>query len=167
MYRVHRELWVARPREEVFDFFSRAENLERITPAWLRFRMLTPAPVALQVGARIEYRLRIHGMPVRWRTRIEAWDPPHSFVDVQERGSYRLWRHTHRFADLNGGTMVTDDVEYALPLGVLGAVANRLMVARDVAGIFDYRAARIAVEFGSGHSSQAVTQNPKTRPRES
>jgi ligand-binding SRPBCC domain-containing protein len=131
---------VARPLDEVFDFFSSAENLERITPPWMRFRILTPRPIAMKPGARVSYRLRVHGIPVRWLTVIEKWTPPSGFVDVQKEGPYRLWRHTHRFRALDGGTAVTDDVEYALPLGILGRVAHRLQVARDLKEIFDYRA---------------------------
>ena len=142
-HHLHRELWAPQPIAEVFAFFSRAENLERITPSWLRFRMLTAGPVEMRAGTLLDYTLRIHGLPVRWRTRIESWAPPHSFVDVQERGPYRLWRHTHRFREERGGTTMTDDVEYALPLGILGAIANRLVVARDVKSIFDYREEQI------------------------
>jgi ligand-binding SRPBCC domain-containing protein len=143
-HRLHRELWVPQPIEAVFEFFSRADNLGRITPAWLDFRMVTPADVEMRAGTLLEYKLRIHGLPVRWRTRIEEWAPPERFVDVQERGPYRLWRHTHRFVASEGGTTVIDDVEYALPFGVLGRLVNRMFVARDVAEIFDYRVEQIA-----------------------
>jgi ligand-binding SRPBCC domain-containing protein len=149
-HQLHRELWIPQPVGEVFDFFSRAGNLERITPPWLRFRMLTAGPIEMRAGTLLDYRLRIHGLPVRWRTRIESWNPPHSFVDVQERGPYRLWRHTHRFREERGGTAMTDDVEYELPLGILGAIAHRLMVARDVESIFDFRAERIGGLLSSG-----------------
>ncbi len=110
-YHLHREIWVPQPIAPVFDFFSRAENLGRITPSWLNFHMLTPTPVEMRAGTILEYRLRVHGVPIRWRTRIEQWDPPHGFVDVQEKGPYRLWRHTHRFVPSGAGTTVTDDVE--------------------------------------------------------
>ena len=139
----HTELFVPQPIERVFDFFSRAENLGRITPEWLQFQMLTPPDVELRAGTILEYRLRIHGIPVRWRTRITEWDPPHRFVDVQERGPYRLWRHTHRFVEAAGGTSMTDDVEYELPFGILGRIVQWLQVGRDVRAIFEYRAGRI------------------------
>jgi len=139
LHTVHREQWVAHPIGEVFDFFSRAENLERITPPWLGFRILPPEPMELKQGATIAYALRIHGIPVKWLTLIERWEPPREFVDVQEKGPYRVWRHTHRFSPVNGGTLLQDDVEYALPFGLLGRIANRLQVAGDVAKIFDYR----------------------------
>ena len=142
-HHLHREAWVPQPIGEVFDFFSRAENLERITPSWLSFRMLTPSPVEMRAGTLLDYKLRVHGLPVRWRTRIESWYPPHSFIDVQERGPYRLWRHTHRFVEARGGTTVLDDVDYALPFGILGDIVERLIVSRDVRSIFDYRAQQI------------------------
>jgi len=101
----------------------------------------------LKQGATIAYALRIHGIPVKWRTLIERWEPPREFVDVQEKGPYRVWRHTHRFSPVNGGTLLQDDVEYALPFGLLGRIANRLQVAGDVAKIFDYRERRIRELF--------------------
>ncbi len=129
--------------EEVFPFFADAENLERITPRWLGFRVVTPG-VEMREGALIEYRLRLHGVPVRWRTRIEAWDPPHRFVDRQLSGPYRLWHHTHLFEpDGEGGTVMRDVVRYALPFGPFGRLAHRLFVRRDLARIFEYRHAEV------------------------
>ena len=129
--------------EDVFPFFADARNLERITPGWLGFRVLTPG-VEMRAGALIEYRLRLHGVPLRWRTRIEVWEPPHRFVDRQLSGPYRLWHHTHTFEpDGAGGTVMRDVVRYALPLGPLGALAHRLFVRRDLARIFDFRHAAV------------------------
>jgi len=139
-YTLHRELWVPRPCPAVFEFFSRPENLERITPPWMRFRILTPPPIAMREGAAIAYALRVHGIPLRWLTEIERWNPPHEFIDVQAKGPYRLWRHTHRFSEVEGGTCIVDRVEYALPFGPLGRLVHRLQVARDLGRIFDYRA---------------------------
>lgn len=155
-HHIHREILVPKPIGRVFDFFSRAENLGRITPGWLRFRMLTPSPVEMKQGALLEYRLRIHGFPVRWRTRIEEWNPPHSFVDIQERGPYKLWRHTHRFVESASGTTVIDDVEYELPFGWLGTLVNRFQVERDVAEIFDFRAQQIALLLPAGGMGDSV-----------
>ena len=125
---------------EVFPFFGDARNLEAITPPWLGFRVVTPEPVAMAAGTLIEYRLRLRGVPVRWRTRIEAWEPPHRFVDVQLSGPYRLWHHTHTFEPApGGGTTMRDVVRYALPLGPLGALAHRALVKRDLERIFDFR----------------------------
>ena len=143
IYELRREQVIARPLADVFDFFARPENLEKITPPWLRFRILTPLPIAMQQGALIRYALRLRGLPIRWLTEIEAWNPPFEFVDVQRKGPYRLWRHTHRFAAVEQGTVVTDIVEYALPFGVLGRAAHGVLVARDLSRIFDYRAERV------------------------
>jgi ligand-binding SRPBCC domain-containing protein len=147
LYTLYRELWVPHPLPEVFDFFSRAENLELLTPPWLRFRMLTLPPIHMQQGGTIEYALRIHGIPVRWLTEIEHWNPPYEFIDVQLKGPYRTWRHTHRFTAVEGGTSIVDMVRYELPLGMLGRMAHRLQVARDLSRVFDYRAGRVRDRF--------------------
>ena len=108
------ELWLPRPREEVFAFFSDARNLDAITPPWVCFRMLTPAPVEMKAGALIDYKLRVHGIPIRWRSKITEWEPPVRFVDEQLRGPYRLWIHEHEFESRDGGTLVRDYVRYAV-----------------------------------------------------
>jgi ligand-binding SRPBCC domain-containing protein len=126
--------------EEVFPFFGDALNLEAITPPWLGFRVATPRPIAMAPGALIEYRLRLHGVPIRWRTTIAVWEPPRRFVDVQLSGPYALWHHTHDFSvAAGGGTLMRDTVRYALPLGPLGELAHALLVRRDLARIFDFR----------------------------
>ncbi len=129
---------------EVFELFGDAFNLERITPSWLGFRVLTPRPVDMRGGTLLDYRLKLHGVPVRWRTRIERWEPPHAFVDVQLRGPYRLWHHTHTFEPHERGTLMRDVVRYALPLGPLGAIAHLAFVRRDLERIFDFRQAEVA-----------------------
>ena len=137
-----------RPRAEVFPYFGDAANLEAITPPWLSFRILTPLPLAMREGALLDYRLSLHGIPITWRTEITAWEPPHRFVDEQRRGPYRLWVHEHTFEDISGGpggTLATDRVRYAVPFGRL---ANRLLVARDLRQIFDYRNRKIQEVFG-------------------
>jgi ligand-binding SRPBCC domain-containing protein len=128
-----------RPPEDVFPFFADAFNLEAITPAWLHFRVLTPAPVAMAAGTLLAYRLRLHGLPLRWLTRIEVWEPPVRFVDVQLRGPYRLWHHTHTFEPDGDGTLMRDRVRYALPLGPLGELAHAALVRRDLDRIFAFR----------------------------
>jgi ligand-binding SRPBCC domain-containing protein len=133
---------------EVFPFFAEAGNLEAITPPWLRFAIVAPRPGDIQVGTLIEYRLRLHGLPVSWLTRIEEWVPGARFVDQQLRGPYALWHHTHEFEpDGDGGTLMRDTVRYALPYGPLGEVAHRLFVARDLAAIFDFRTQRVRAAF--------------------
>jgi ligand-binding SRPBCC domain-containing protein len=124
--------------EEVFPFFAEARNLERITPPWLEFGVLRADE--MRVGALIEYRLKLHGVPIRWLTRIEEWVPGERFVDSQLHGPYALWHHTHEFvAHGQENTLMRDTVRYALPFGPLGEVAHRLFVKRDVERIFDYR----------------------------
>jgi hypothetical protein len=145
---LEREQRIPRPLDQVFPFFADAGNLEAITPAWLRFSIVPPRPADMRVGALIEYRLRLHGIRVSWLTRIEEWVPSERFVDVQLRGPYALWHHTHGFeADGNGGTLMRDTVRYALPYGPLGQVAHRLFVARDLAAIFDFRTERVRAAF--------------------
>jgi ligand-binding SRPBCC domain-containing protein len=136
---LEREQLVPRPVDEVFDFFARAHNLEQITPPWLRFELLTPAPIAMATGTRIDYRLRVHGVPLRWTSRIEEWESNRAFVDRQERGPYRDWRHRHDFVARGETTVVRDRVRYSLPWGSLGTVAHAAVVRRDLERIFDYR----------------------------
>jgi ligand-binding SRPBCC domain-containing protein len=146
VHTVRREQRLERPIDEVFAFFGDARNLEAITPPLLRFRVMDSGAdaIAMGPGALIRYRLRVRRLPVGWLTAIREWDPPHRFVDEQLRGPYALWHHTHTFEPLAGGaTLMRDVVRYALPLGILGELARRLFVARDVEAIFDYRAKRI------------------------
>jgi len=142
-----REQFLSQTPEEVFAFYADARNLERITPPWLHFRILNDGPIAMQPGTLIDYRIRVRGLPVNWRTRITVWDPPHRFVDVQIRGPYRTWEHTHEFHAVAGGTLVRDLVSYELPAGWLGEMVRRLFVARDVAAIFDHRRTALASIF--------------------
>ncbi|HTX30462.1 MAG TPA: SRPBCC family protein [Solirubrobacteraceae bacterium] len=143
MEQLEREQVVTRPLAEVFAFFARAENLERITPPWLSFRVTTPGPIEMARGTVIDYRLRLHGLPLRWTSRIELWEEGRRFVDRQVRGPYRLWRHLHEFAPVDGGTCVRDRVDYALPLGRAGHRLGRPLVRHDLAQIFDYRRAAV------------------------
>ena len=151
---IRRELWVPRPPAEVFEFFSQARNLELITPPFLNFRVLTPEPIAMRVGALISYRLKIRGIPAGWLTEITRWNPPYEFADFQRKGPNRLWDHTHTFHAENGGTRMVDEVRYALPFGPLGDLVHALLVRRDVELIFNYRNEWIARHFGGpGHQA--------------
>jgi ligand-binding SRPBCC domain-containing protein len=157
MSRIHileRSQVVPLPRPEVFAFFADARNLEAITPDFLRFSILPPVPTWLDEGSRIDYRLSLFGIPFHWRTRIAAWQQGIRFVDVQERGPYALWHHTHTFADVEGGTRVGDRVEYRLPLGPLGEVAHPIMVRRMLGRIFDHRQEQVSRLLGAADGSR-------------
>ena len=138
---------IRRPRKEVFRFFENPKNLERITPAFLKFRIVTPEPIAMVEDARIEYRLALFGLPFGWCTTIESYESPTMFVDRQLRGPYRLWRHTHEFSDFPGGTRMVDRVEYELPFGFLGDLAHAVFVRRTLNRVFDHRERVIAEIF--------------------
>ena len=140
----HKETWLPRALEDVFPFFADAQNLQSITPPWLDFQTLTASDAAIRLGARIDYKLRVHGLPIRWQSEITVWEPPWRFVDEQRRGPYRLWVHEHSFVVRNGGTLVIDDVRYAVPGG---ALVNALFVAPDIEKIFDFRSRRLKELF--------------------
>ena len=144
---VRREQRIPRPVEEVFAFFADARNLAELTPSRLALETLTPGPIVMAAGTRIQYRLSVRHLPVRWTTEIRRWDPPSRFIDVQVSGPYALWHHTHRFEARADGTQMIDVVRYRLPFGMLGRWLNGLVVRRDVERIFDYRSRRIAGIF--------------------
>ena len=141
------ELWLPESRAKVFSFFANARNLETITPPWLNFELLTPGEIRMHAGARIDYRLRVHCFPLRWTTEITTWEPAVRFIDVQRKGPYRRWEHTHTFADLDGGTLCRDEVAYSVPGGRL---VNWLIVRRDIERIFAYRSASLFRHFPPG-----------------
>jgi ligand-binding SRPBCC domain-containing protein len=145
---LEREQLIARPREEVFAFFADAYNLQALTPPWLGFNIRTPGPIEMRPGALIVYRMRLHGLPVRWLTEIEEWEPEARFVDRQVRGPYSLWHHTHTFEDREGATLMRDRVRYALPLGPLGELARLVLVDSDLRRIFDFRREAVARRLG-------------------
>jgi len=141
IFTLEREQLLAGRPDEVFSFFADARNLEAITPPLLRFEVMTPGEIPMRVGTLIQYRLTLRGIGVNWLTSIQEWDPPHRFVDVQVRGPYALWHHTHDFTASDDGkaTIMRDTVRYAIGFGPFGAVAARAFVHRDVASIFDFR----------------------------
>jgi ligand-binding SRPBCC domain-containing protein len=148
VHRLNRHQRLDRPADEVFAFFAQAHNLERITPSWLRFEVRGTNPGGMGEGTLIHYRLRLHGVPLRWTSRIECWDPGRGFVDRQVRGPYRLWHHRHTFTRDGEATVVGDEVHYALPLGPAGELAHGLFVRRDLDRIFDHRQAAVRELLG-------------------
>lgn len=143
--RLDREIWVSRPLSEVFPFFADACNLQELTPPWLSFRILTAPPIEMRAGTLIDYQIKLHGIPMKWRTRIAVWEPPVRFVDEQIQGPYSLWWHEHTFLEKEGATCIADHVSYRAPLHLLSAP---LMVRRQLQRIFDYRRQRIIERFG-------------------
>jgi hypothetical protein len=155
-HEVEYEQWVPQPPEVVFPFFADAHNLETITPPFLRFSVRDVSTDAMGEGTRLRYRLRLRGIPMGWRSVIESWAPPRSFVDRQTRGPYKRWHHTHEFESWNGGTVIRDRIRYEVPLGALGALVAGPMVARDVGSIFAFRRERVAALFGERPVGAAV-----------
>lgn len=147
IYTLTAEQSVPQPLAEVFAFFERPENLAKITPPSLGFVIVTPTPIAMKAGTLIDYTIKVMALRLRWRTLISQYDPPHAFVDEQLKGPYRLWQHRHSFREVEGGTLISDEVTYALPLGILGRIAHSLFVRRQLQGIFAHRARVIGEEF--------------------
>ena len=145
------EIWLPEKRATVFSFFADARNLEAITPPWLKFAIVTPKPIVMYAGSQIDYQLRVHGFPVRWKTEISVWDPPFRFVDKQLRGPYRQWIHTHTFEEKDGGTLCRDHVEYAV---TGGRFIDWLLVRRDVEKIFAYRQEAMLARYSSRSASR-------------
>lgn len=149
-------LWVPAPPAEVFPFFAEAGNLEELTPPWLSFSIRTPRPIEMREGALIDYRLRVRGLPLRWRTRIARWEPPVAFADEQLRGPYKRWFHTHTFVEQDGGTVLGDRVELLPRGGPLAPLVFRLFVRAEVMRIFAFRLRAMAGRFGGDAGSGRV-----------
>jgi ligand-binding SRPBCC domain-containing protein len=132
---VHREAVVPAALADTFAFFSDASNLERLTPPWINFRIRTPLPIEMKEGALIDYQIGLYGMPLPWRTRIDAWEPGSRFIDRQLAGPYRWWHHEHRFEPEGTGTRVIDHVEFV----PRAAWLSSRLVRRDVERIFTFR----------------------------
>jgi uncharacterized protein (TIGR01777 family) len=143
------EQWLPKSVDEIFPFFSEAENLGELTPKFLDFKILSKSTPRIEAGTLIDYQMKIHGIPIRWQTRIEEWKPGQYFSDTQLKGPYKKWHHTHRFLPMKGGTLLTDRVLYQLPMGALGGLAAGWKVRSDVSEIFKYRFKVISERFGS------------------
>ncbi len=143
-------------RDVLFDFFSDAFQLEQITPPWLHFHVTTAAPIDIQAGTLIDYKLKLHGFPIKWRTEISTWDPPFSFTDRQLKGPYYLWEHFHTFEEVEGGTLVSDQVHYR---AIGGAIVHSLFVKNDLMKIFEYRRQRM-IELFTEPAGSSPTSAP-------
>lgn len=143
-----RTIVIKRPREEVFEFFADASNLEQITPPELNFHILTPLPIEMRTGTLIDYQLRLYGFPMKWRTEITLWQPPEVFVDTQLKGPYQKWVHRHTFTEIEGRqTQIDDEVIFRLPLELLSLLGLPL-IRRQLDYIFDYRQKKVAELLG-------------------
>ena len=156
VYRLQTELFVPSSLTDVFAFFADAFQLETITPPWLNFRVLTPRPFEIQKSTLIDYKLRLHMIPIRWQSEISEWEPPYRFVDQQIRGPYTLWYHDHTFEEKDGGTLVRDVVDYSM-LG--GSLVNRFFVQNDLRKIFEYRHKKLREIFGVDDSQSDTEKN--------
>lgn len=141
------EQWIPLSPEVVFEFFCDEKNLEVITPPFLKFKVLNKSTEKIKESTIINYQLSLHGLPMKWKTRIEEWKPPHRFTDVQLKGPYRFWSHSHEFIPMDGGTLLRDQVKYKLPLGILGKLIAYQKVKNDIHNIFKYRREYIARAF--------------------
>lgn len=152
-FRLVAEVRLPRPRREVFPFFADARNLDVLTPPWLHFEVLTKGDIPMAEGTRIDYRLRLHGIPIRWQSEISVWDPPVRFVDQQRHGPYRTWHHEHIFEEQDGVTVARDVVHYDV-LG--GRLVNALVVERDVRKIFTFRHHKMRELFDADRTDPTV-----------
>jgi len=164
IYTLKRKQSIARLRWEMFEFFEKPDNLEKITPNSVGFEILTPKPIKMKTGTVLDYTIRLFGLPVRWTTLITDYDPPQGFSDVALRGPYRFWHHTHTFEENTDGTIMTDEVRYALPLGFIGRIIHALWVKRQLDKIFNYRARVISDMLESGADRNKLSKNSDNRP---
>jgi len=148
-YILKRQVNIEQPLQKVFDFFSKAQNLEILTPNWLKFKILTHPPIEMKKGALIDYQIKLFGLPMNWKTEISEWQPPHFFIDTQLKGPYTKWVHKHHFKEVENGTEITDIVNYQLPGGLLAPAAHSLIVKHQLKSIFDFRTRIIKEYFDS------------------
>lgn len=147
IHKIYREQFVPKDIEQVFSFFERPENLSIITPPELNFKIITPSPIPMRQGTLIDYVIKVFGLPFRWTTYISVYEPPKLFVDVQIRGPYSFWHHTHRFFPKDKGTVIVDEVLYSLPFGFIGEIVHLISVRKSLERIFNYRSQKIREIF--------------------
>jgi ligand-binding SRPBCC domain-containing protein len=149
MHNLFREQIVNKPLEEVFAFFEKPENLEVITPKWMKFKIKTPPPLIMKVGAEFDYIINLMKIPLKWKTIITEYEPPYKFVDVQKKGPYKKWIHTHTFEAIEDKTKITDNVDYEVPAGILGSILNKIYIGKTLNAIFNFRETTINRMFNS------------------
>jgi hypothetical protein len=137
------------PLDRVAELFADPSNLERLTPGWLRLR-LVEAPGRIEVGSVIRYRVAPFGLRQTWVAEISVWEPPHRFADVQRSGPYRAWEHTHSFTAVGSGTEIRDSIRYRLPGGPLAPLADRLGHRALLTRLFAYRTRKVVELLGAG-----------------
>lgn len=142
-----RESVINRPIEEVFAFFSKAENLNLLTPEKLHFKILTPLPIKMEKNTLIDYKIRLGGVTFKWRTEITEWEPPHRFVDVQLKGPYKIWIHEHSFKANGESTIMTDTVNYLSKGWFMEPLIHKLFVKKRLEEILDYRENKLKLIF--------------------
>jgi ligand-binding SRPBCC domain-containing protein len=147
------EVFINQPIKTVFDFFCKAENLDKITPKWLKFEIITKLPININEGTFIDYKIKFRGIPIKWKSEITQWNPPHSFQDIQRNGPYKTWEHLHIFKEDNGGTLVKDKVVYKSKGWFLEPIINKFFVKRDIQRIFDFRIQVLKDIFEGNHSN--------------
>ena len=143
-----KQQFVPRPLREVFPFFEKPENLAAITPPWLGFRIVTHSPIRMREGTVIEYSIRVMGIRTRWTSLISKYEPPYAFADEQLEGPYTFWHHVHRIAEVDGGTLIIDEIRYAMPFGLLGIALHSLIARSRLQKIFTHRTEVIEQMFG-------------------
>ena len=154
MHKVVKTLEINKPLEEVFQFFNTPKNLSRLMPKLMGFKLLTPEPIIMKEGAVFDYQIRMMGLPMRWTSYISEYDPPNAFADIQLKGPNSYWHHRHRFVANGDSTTVIDEVHYMLPLGILGRIANALVMKWMVSYIFNYRTKVVDAVFKESSDEQ-------------
>jgi ligand-binding SRPBCC domain-containing protein len=147
-FRLEAAQFLPQPRERIFELFADAFELEKLTPGWLKFSVLTPAPIRITAGTLIDYQLKLHGIPIRWQSVISSWNPPSRFTDSQTRGPYRRWHHEHIFESVEGGTLCRDIVDYDV---IGGRPIHAIFVRPDLLKIFAFRQERLDEMFRASH----------------
>ena len=163
VYKIEMNQFIKRPLLEVFEFFSRPENLAQITPGKLNFKILTPGVLEMKEGAIIDYTIKLFNIPIHWRTLITTYEAPYKFVDEQVKGPYAFWHHTHIFKEVRGGVEIHDSVSYSIPFGVIGRILHILWIKRDLQYIFEYRKNVIDTIFSKNIESKQLPHSKKVR----